>query len=334
MQAPVEATIGSPLLWTLFIAFVLAMLALDLGVFHRKAHSVRTREAAIWCGVWVSLALLFGLWIWNKQGADLALKFYAGYLVEYALSMDNVFVFLVVFSYFSVPSAYQHRVLFWGILGALVMRLIFILAGAALINTFHWILYVFGAFLLYTGVKLMFQKHESVEPGKNPVFRLFRRFVPMTADYEGQKFVVVRDGRRFATPLLLVLVVVEATDVVFAVDSIPAIFGITRDQFIVFTSNIFAIMGLRSLYFLLSGVMDRFHYLKIGLGLVLAFIGVKMLTEWLWKLPIWLSLTIIALILGGSVVASLLRPRDPKPPQPPPSGHFPDAERSLSTEAR
>jgi tellurite resistance protein TerC len=225
-------------------------------------------------------------------------------------------------------------VLFWGILGALVMRLIFILAGAALINTFHWILYVFGAFLLYTGVKLMFQKHESVEPGKNPVFRLFRRFVPMTADYEGQKFVVVRDGRRFATPLLLVLVVVEATDVVFAVDSIPAIFGITRDQFIVFTSNIFAIMGLRSLYFLLSGVMDRFHYLKIGLGLVLAFIGVKMLTEWLWKLPIWLSLTIIALILGGSVVASLLRPRDPKPPQPPPSGHFPDAERSLSTEAR
>ena len=305
---PVES-IGSPALWVGFTAFVLAMLALDLGVFHRKAHEVRFKEALAWSAVWVSLALAFNLAVVHFFGAQRGLEFLTGYLIEKALSVDNVFVFLVLFSFFAVPAAYQHRVLFWGILGALVMRAAFILAGAALLQRFHWIVYVFGAFLVITGVKLLLHRDREFQPERNPAYRLFRRVVPAVTEYRGAHFTVVENGKRYATPLLAVLVVVEATDVVFAVDSIPAIFAVTRDPFIVYTSNIFAILGLRALYFLLAGVMDKFHYLKVGLALVLCFVGVKMLLVDLYKIPIAASLAVVALLLAGSIVASLLRPR-------------------------
>jgi tellurite resistance protein TerC len=305
----VEGSVGTPLLWIGFTLFILAMLALDLGVFHRKAHVVRLKEAALWSGVWVSLALAFNAWVFWQFGSQKGLEFTTGYLIEKSLAVDNVFVFAVIFSYFAVPALYQHRVLFWGILGALVMRAIFIFAGAALLSAFHWIIYIFGAFLLLTGVKLLLKRNEHPNPEKNPVLRLLRRVMPMTNQYHGQRFTIMQNGRRLATPLLAVLLLVEATDLVFAVDSIPAIFAVTTDPFIVYTSNIFAILGLRSMYFLLAGVMDRFIYLKVGLGAVLVFVGTKMVLTDIYKVPIVASLLIIATLLTTSVVLSLWRTR-------------------------
>jgi len=301
-------TIGSPLFWTVFLVGVAAILALDLGVLNRKAHAVRPREAALWTAFCVTLAGLFALWIGWRFGARPALEFTTGYLIEYALSVDNLFVFLVVFSYFRVPPEFQHRVLFWGILGALFLRAFFILTGAALLARFHWMIYLFGAFLVVTGVKLLVSGEGEVDPESNPMLRLARRFLRVTPRYHGQRFFVLEQGKRFATPLFLVLIVIEGTDVVFAVDSIPAIFGVTQDPFIVFTSNIFAILGLRSLYFLLSDFMGRFHYLKYGLGLVLAFVGAKMVASAWVKVPIGVSLGVIVLLLAASVGASWLFP--------------------------
>jgi tellurite resistance protein TerC len=315
------STIGTPAMWIGFIVFVLAMLAIDLGLFHRKAHDVSLKEAAIWSAVWIGLAAVFGLGVLHFFGPTRALEFTTGYLIEKALAVDNIFIFIVIFAYFAVPTAYQHRILFWGVLGALLMRAGFIWLGAALLERFHWVLYVFGAILVLTGVKLLVQRGEAYEPEKNPVVRLFRRVVPMTEELHGSKLTVVQNGKRLATPLLLVLVVIEATDLVFAVDSIPAIFAVTRDPFIVFTSNIFAILGLRSMYFLLAGVMGKFHYLKIGLALILAFVGAKMLLVDLVKIPIAASLGVVASILAGSVGASLLWPRREGLPHPPSARH-------------
>ncbi|MBL8290882.1 MAG: TerC family protein [Bryobacterales bacterium] len=317
-------SIGTPLLWVGFTVFVLAMLALDLGVFHRRAHAVHVREALLWTLVWISLAMIFNVGVYFWFGSERALEFLTGYVIEKALSVDNIFVFLVIFSYFAVPAALQHRVLFWGILGALVMRAIFIFLGAALLQQFHWVIYVFGAFLLFTGVKLLLQQGSEVHPERNPLFQLFRRMVPSVNAYRGSHFTVVQAGRRYATPLLLVLVAIEATDLVFAVDSIPAVFAITRDPFIVYTSNIFAILGLRALYFALAGVMGRFHYLRVGLALVLAFVGAKMMLTDLYKIPIVASLAVVAALLAGSVVASLIRPPAVVPlPIPPARGPLP-----------
>ncbi|BDU78392.1 TerC family protein [Mesoterricola sediminis] len=301
-------------MWAGFLAFVFAMLALDLGVFHRKAHRVGLREAAVWSAVWVACALVFGALLWKGFGPQKGMEFLAGYLIEKALSVDNIFVFVLIFGAFSVPDAYQHRVLFWGILGALAMRAAFVGLGAALLAKFHAVLYVFGGFLLITGIKMLLAKDLAFDPRANPVYRLFSRLVPATDRYEGPAFTIVKDGRRLATPLLLVLVAVEVTDVVFAVDSVPAIFAVTPDPFIVFTSNIFAILGLRSLYFLLAGVVGRFHLLKAGLSLVLAFVGLKMLAADLVKVPVAASLGIIVLLVGGSIAASLVWPaRKPDP---------------------
>jgi tellurite resistance protein TerC len=299
-------SIANPTIWTVFGLFVIGMLALDLGVFHRQAHEVRPREALTWTAVWIALSLVFNAAIWNWFGSERALEFLTGYVIEKALSVDNVFVFVVLFSTFAVPKEYQHRVLFWGIFGAVVMRAIFIAAGAALLHRFHWIMYVFGAILVITGIKLLFQKDDEVHPERNPIFRLARRLIPAVPEYDGQKFMTVRNGKRYATPLLIVLIAIEATDVVFAVDSIPAIFAVTTDPFIVYTSNIFAILGLRALYFLLAGVMDKFHLLKAGLALVLGFVGAKMLIADVYKIPIVVSLVVIAALLGGAVVLSLL----------------------------
>lgn len=300
-------------LWIGFHIFVLSMLALDLGVFHRKAHVVSFRESLTWTVAWITLALLFNLGIWRFRGEQAALEFLTGYLIEYSLSMDNVFVFALLFSYFSVPQQYRHRVLFWGVLGALVMRAVMIGLGAALIAKFSWIIYIFGAFLIITGIKMLVKREEEIHPERNPVVKLFKRFIPITPDYHGQRF-LVRDGARWvATPLLLVLVLVEVSDLIFAVDSIPAIFAVTRDPFIVYTSNVFAIMGLRSLYFVLGGVIDKFHLLRLGLGVVLAFVGVKMLlghTEWKIGTPV--SLGVIAAVLGLSIGLSLLFPKKPE----------------------
>jgi len=303
-------TSDSLFLWVIFNLFVLGVLALDLLVLHRKAHAVSLREALAWSSVWVSLALLFAVGVYVVRGEEKALEFLTGYVIEWSLSVDNLFVFLVIFSYFAVPPLYQHRVLFWGILGALVLRAIFIATGTALLANFHWMIYVFGGFLVFTGIKLLFAGEEKIEPEKNPAVRLVRRFIKVTPDYEGQRFFIRKDGRLWATPLLLVLVVVETTDVIFAVDSIPAIFGITLDPFIVYTSNVFAILGLRALFFLLAGVMDMFRYLKIGLSVVLCFVGAKMMLADFYKIPIGVSLGVVAGILGISILASfLVRPK-------------------------
>jgi tellurite resistance protein TerC len=302
-------TIGTPLLWTLVVGAVVVTLTLDLGVFNRKEHTVSPREAAAWVAVWVSLALAFGGWITYTHGSRPGLEFFTGYLVEEALSVDNLFVFVIIFRYFAVPPQLQHRVLFWGILGAVLMRGLFVVLGTALITRFEWVLYLFGAFLLFTGIRLLFVQEAEVHPERNPIVGLFHRFVPMTRRFHGRRFFVREGGRLMATPLLLVLAVVEATDVVFAVDSVPAVFGVTRDPFLVFTSNIFAVLGLRSLYFLLVHVLDRFHYLKVALGLVLAFIGAKMLAADLFHPPIEVSLGVVVLLLAGGVVASLIWPR-------------------------
>jgi len=304
---PIE-TIGSPMLWAGFLVFVLAMLAVDLGVFHRSAHEVRVKEAAAWSAVWVALAIAFNVGVYTWFGPERGLEFAAGYLIEKALAVDNIFVFVVIFSAFSVPARYQHRVLFWGVIGALAMRAAFIFAGAAFLARFHWGIYVFGAILAVTGLRLLVQRHEDMHPERNPLLKAFQRVIPATHHIDSDRFFVVREGRRFATPLLLALLAVEITDVIFAVDSIPAIFAVTSDPFIVFTSNIFAILGLRSMYFLLAGIIDRFVYLKTGLSFVLIFVGAKMLLMDVYKIPIGVSLVTIAAILAISIVASLLRP--------------------------
>ena len=297
-------------LWIGFNVFVLAMLALDLGVFHRQAHVVSFKESITWTVVWVGLALLFNGGIWHFYGSQKALEFFTGYLIEKSLSVDNVFVFALLFSYFAVPPKYQHKVLFWGILGALIMRAIMIALGAALITQFTWIIYVFGAFLILTGIKMVVKREEAIHPERNPVVIGFKKLVPVTADYREDKFFVHENGVRMATPLFVVLLLVEFSDLIFAVDSIPAIFAVTTDPFIVYTSNVFAILGLRSLYFALAGVMDKFHFLKIGLGVVLSFVGVKMLlAHTAYKLDTLVSLGVVVLILAISIVASLLRPR-------------------------
>lgn len=296
-------------LWVGFNAFILVMLALDLGVFHRKSHVVSLKESLWWTAVWVVLALLFNLGVWHYAGSQKALEFFTGYLIEKSLSVDNVFVFALLFSYFAVPPVYQHKVLFWGILGALIMRAIMIALGAALITKFAWIIYVFGAFLILTGIKMIVKREEEIHPERNPVVRWFKKLMPVTPEYRGDKFFVRENGVRMATPLFVVLLLVEFTDLIFAVDSIPAIFAVTKDPFIVYTSNVFAILGLRSLYFALAGVMDKFHYLKIGLGVVLTFVGVKMiLAHTAWKIDTLVSLGVIVLILATSVVMSLVKP--------------------------
>ena len=305
-----SATIVSPHLWVIFGVIVVGMLALDLGVLSRKPHEIKFREAATWSVIWISLALGFNAWIYFEYGSQKALEFLTGYLLEEALSVDNIFVFIILLSSFAVPKIYQHRVLFWGVIGAIVMRAVFIGLGAALVSRFHWIMYVFGAILIFTGIKLMTQGDDhDPHPERNPIYKMARRLIPAVPEYHGKAFTIVKDGKRYATPLLLVLIAIEATDVVFAVDSIPAIFAITTDPFIVYTSNIFAILGLRSMYFLLSGVIDKFHYLKYGLALVLLFVGVKMcIAEW-YKLPIVASLVVIAGLLGLSIVASIIWPK-------------------------
>ena len=295
-------------LWVGFIGFVLAMLALDLGVFHRKAHEVSLKEAASWSVVWVGTALLFNLGVYLYAGPQAGLEFLTGYLVEKALAVDNIFVIAIIFSYFAVPAMYQHRVLFWGILGALVMRGAFIAAGSYALQRWHWIIYVFGGLLLLTGIKMALQRDEHFDPAANPAVRFARRFLPLTDRYDGQKFWTVENGKRVATPLFLVLLLVEFTDLVFAVDSIPAIFAITTDPFIVFTSNVMAILGLRSMYFLLAGIVHKFVYLKLGLALVLVFVGAKMMLVDVLKVPTAVSLGVVALLIGGSVALSLLRP--------------------------
>ncbi len=333
----------STLAWGGFCLFILVMLAIDLGVFNRKPHEISYKNAAVWSAVWIALALIFAGLLFGPLGGELfgaqrsqkALEFLTGYLIELSLSVDNLFVFLLLFSYFKVPPKYQHRVLYWGVLGALVMRVTMILAGTELINHFHWIIYIFGAFLIYTGIKMLGGDETEVDPEHNPIVRFVTKHVPIVRHYERRKFFTVVDGKRVGTLLLLVLIVVEVTDLVFAVDSIPAIFGVTTDRFIVYTSNVFAILGLRTFYFLLAGVVEKFHYLKIGLGIVLGFIGVKMLLPLLTKLlaaafhamafnsaaaavrgadhiPTGIALGIVALVLLTSVVASLVWPRKKK----------------------
>jgi len=302
---------SSTWLWMGFSLFILFMLSLDLGLFNRKAHTITYREATIWSGVWVTLAIIFAGIVFWYQDTERGLEFVTGYLIELSLSVDNLFVFLLIFSYFKVPARFQHRVLFWGVLGALVMRLTLIFIGATLISRFHWIIYIFGAFLVYTGIKMFRQEDTDIQPENNPVVQLVTRFIPITHHYDGEKFFTREHGKLTGTLLLLVLVIVEVTDLVFAVDSIPAIFAITTNTFIVYTSNVFAILGLRSMYFLLAGVVEKFHYLKMGLAIVLTFIGTKMLVFALGvHIPIWISLIFVAAVLSSSVVASLIWPKE------------------------
>jgi len=308
-------TEGSIWLWVGFNLFVLVMLALDLGVFHRKSHTVSGKEALTWSLVWITLSLVFNAVIyffWDGMmpgsgytNSEAALAFLTGYLIEKSLSVDNIFIFIMIFSFFAVPAAYQHRILFWGILGALVMRGALIFVGAALLKEFHWIIYLFGAFLIFTGIRMALHKDEEMHPDQNPLVKLFRKLMPVTENYEDDKFFIRRAGKLMATPLFLVLLIIESTDLIFAVDSIPAIFAVTQEPFIVYTSNVFAILGLRALYFLLADVVDKFQYLKLGLSAVLTFVGVKMVIVDLYKIPVGLSLGIIAGILTISVVASL-----------------------------
>ena len=302
---------NSAMLWIGFSLFILLMLSLDLGLFNRNAHAIRYREAAIWSGVWVTLAMIFAGIVFYYQGSDLGFKFLTGYVIELSLSVDNLFVFLLIFSFFKVPAKVQHRVLFWGVMGALVMRLAMIFIGAALINRFHWIIYIFGVFLVYTGLKMFRQEETDIMPEDNPIVRAVTRHIPITRHYEGEAFFTKVNGKRTGTLLLLVLIVVEVTDLVFAVDSIPAIFAITTNTFIVYTSNVFAILGLRSMYFLLAGVVEKFQYLRMGLAIVLTFIGVKMLIEAVHiVIPVKISLIVVAAVLGLAVVASIMWPKE------------------------
>ncbi len=302
---------SSTWLWVGFSVFILLMLSLDLGLLNRKARTIKYREAATWSAVWVSLAMIFAGLVFYYQGSERGLEFLTGYLIELSLSVDNLFVFLLIFSYFKVPAKYQHRVLFWGVVGALVMRLTMIFIGAVLIDRFHWIIYIFGVFLVYTGIKMFKQEELNIQPEDNPVVKLVTRYIPITRHYEGEKFFTRVNGKLTGTLLLLVLVIVEVTDLVFAVDSIPAIFAITTNTFIVYTSNVFAILGLRSMYFLLAGVVEKFQYLKMGLAIVLTFIGMKMLVVALGvHIPIWFSLIFVFVVLLSSVVASLFWPKN------------------------
>ncbi len=293
--------------WVGFNLFVLLLLALDLGVFHRKAHAVHMKEALIWSGVWIALAMLFNFGIYLLRGKVLALEFLTGYVIEKSLSVDNIFVFLMIFSYFNVAEKFQHKILFWGILGALIMRAVLIVAGAKLLHEFHWLVYIFGSFLILTGIKMLF-KHEKMDPEKNPVVLLFKKIMPVTSDFHGDRFFVKLDHRWFATPLFIVLIIVESTDLIFAVDSIPAIFAVSKDPFVIYTSNVFALLGLRALYFALAGIVGLFRYLKIGLSFVLVFVGIKMMLSEICPIPILVSLVLIAFILALSIAASLLIP--------------------------
>jgi tellurite resistance protein TerC len=300
----------SSIFWIGFNIFVLAMLALDLGVFNRKAHEVTVKEALSWSAIWITLALSFNALIYYWFGEQKAIEFLTGYIIEKSLSVDNIFVFVLIFGYFQIPSIYQHKILFWGILGALVMRVIFIFAGVALIERFHWTIYLFGVFLIYTGYKMLSEKDKKMEPEKSPVLLLFKRFVPVSSQLEGGRFFVKKEGKRYATPLFLVLVLIEISDLIFAVDSIPAILSITQDHFIVYTSNVFAILGLRSLYFALAHVVHRFIYLSTGLAVVLMFVGLKMVLADTFKVPTFISLIIIGVILTISIAFSLLKTKN------------------------
>jgi len=296
-------------LWIGFNALVIGLLVLDLGVFHRKTRAVSVKEAAIWSLVWISLALLFNAFIYMISGQDRAIQFLTGYLIEKSLSVDNIFIFVLIFTALSVPPAYQHRVLFWGVLGALIMRGLLILAGAVLLETFHWVFYIFGAFLVITGIRMAMQKKREMQMEKNPVIRLVRRLVPVTENYEKERFFVRRAGQLMVTPLLLALVVIEVTDLVFAFDSIPAVFAVTEDPFIVYTSNVFALLGLRSLYFVFAGFIEKFYYLKIALAVILVSVGLKMLIADFYHVPAWLSLLVIAFVLAVALLASFIRAR-------------------------
>lgn len=301
-------------MWFAFTGLILGLLALDLFVFHKDAHVVSVREATVWSVIWVTLGLAFGGFVWAWLGAERGGEYFAGYLIEKALSVDNIFVFAMVFAYFAVPGKYQHRVLFWGIVGAILFRAVFIVAGAELLKQFHWLIYVFGAILLVTGLKMAFGGETEVHPEKNPFLKLLRRLIPITSEYHGQSFFVRQAGVLAATPLFAVLLIVETTDILFAIDSIPAIFAVTREPFIVFASNAFAILGLRSLYFVLADMMHRFKFLKVGLGGVLIFAGLKMaLSETAYKVDIWVSLGVIGLILAISIIASLLATHNDTP---------------------
>ena len=302
---------SQPSLWILFNLFVLGMLILDLGFLQRRSHVVKFREALVWSACWIALACVFALLVLVYSGRATAVEFVTGYTIELSLSLDNLFIFLLIFRYFRVAPDAQHKVLFWGIVGALVMRAIFIVAGIGMIRRFHWIIYVFGALLIYSGIKLFRQTEVGIEPEKNPLLRLFRRWVRVTPDYEGDKFIVRRAGL-YATPLLAVLVLIETTDLLFATDSIPAVLAITLKPFIVYTSNVFAVLGLRSMYFVLSGMMDDFRYLHHGLALVLIFVGAKMLASEYYQIPTGLTLAVVAAVLSVSVAASLLHPRSQK----------------------
>lgn len=288
------------------------MLAMDLGVFHKKDRKMPVKEAITWTFIWVTLALLFNIFIFYEFGKTKALEFLAGYVIEYSLSVDNIFVFILIFTYFAVKPKFQHKILFWGILGALIMRGIFIFAGVALINRFHWIIIIFGAFLLYTGIKMLFQKDTESNPGENSIVRFFKKIFPVSESEHGDKFFVKKDNKWHATTLFLVLLVIESSDLIFAVDSIPAVLAVSKETFIVYTSNIFAILGLRSLYFAIAGIMDYFRYLKVGLAFVLSFVGLKMLASYFnFEIPILISLLVIISILGISILASvLIKPKD------------------------
>jgi tellurite resistance protein TerC len=292
--------------WIGFNVFVFIMLALDLGVFHRKIHKVPVREAVLWTGIWITLALVFNLLIYFDMGRTRALEFLTAYVIEYSLSVDNIFVFILIFSFFKVNEKYQHKVLFWGIIGALIMRAIFIFTGVALISRFHWIIYIFGGFLIITGIRMLFHGDTEIEPEKNPIVKFFRRFLPVTDTMHEDKFFIKKESKSFATPLFLVLLIIESSDLIFAVDSIPAVLAISQDSFIVYTSNIFAILGLRSLYFAISGIMEYFRFLKTGLAFVLTFVGVKMCISDIFEIPVIYSLIIIISILLVSVVASVV----------------------------
>ena len=294
--------------WIGFLGFVFLMLAIDLGIFNRKSHEIKIKEALIWSGVWITLALIFNYGIYIFYGKDKALEFLTGYIIEKSLSIDNLFVFIMVFTFFNIQPKHQHKVLFWGILGALILRAIFIFAGVALINKFHWIIYIFGAFLIFTGVKMLFHKDEKIEPEKNPIVKLFKKLFPVTDQYDKDKFFTKINAKRVATPLFVVLIMIEFTDLIFAVDSIPAILAISKDTFIIFTSNVFAILGLRALYFALAGITKYFHYLKYGLSVILSFVGIKMLIVDYYKIPVLYSLAFIIGTLILSVIISLLIP--------------------------
>lgn len=304
------------ILWTAFNVFVLGMLALDLGVFHKRSEVITVKNALMWTGIWITLAMAFNVFVYYYFGKQEAIEFLTGYLIEKSLSVDNIFVIIMIFSYFHVPNAYQHKVLFWGILGALVMRVIFIFAGIELINRFHWLIYIFGGFLIITALRMLFAGEEKLQPEKNPVVKLVRRIFPVTASFEGDNFFVRRKSKLWATPLFVVVIMIETTDLIFAVDSIPAILAITDDPFIVYTSNVFAILGLRSLYFALAGIEQYFHFLKYGLAAILVFVGGKMCLADIYKIPVDVSLIVIVSLLTLAIIFSVVFPKKVQSSEP------------------